>query len=198
MKILILGPGDSPLIQIIREGGCDVMDLERKFDKSLVVSEKIDFIVSFRYRHIIRKDIIDYMKDRIINLHISLLPWNRGSDPNLWSFLEDTPKGVTIHHLDEGVDTGDIIAQKHIYFDAEIDTLATSYQTLNRQIVELFSLQWLLIMRGGSRRYKQNEKGSFHRMKDKVAFEYLLSEKGWDTPVRELIGKAAPGLNTPE
>jgi len=54
-----------------------------------------DFIISYGYRHIITPDIIDAMSDkvrgdRIINLHISYLPYNRGSDPNLWSWLNDT------------------------------------------------------------------------------------------------------------
>lgn len=195
MRVLLLGPGDSPITQIIRESGCDVMDREEKLDKSFLVNEKIDFVASYRYRHIITKDIIDYMDERIINLHISLLPWNRGSDPNLWSFLENTPKGVTIHHIDEGVDTGDIIAQKQVSFDPEVDTLATSYQKLNREIVELFSQQWPVIMRGESQRCKQVENGSFHRLKDKTAFEYLFIEKGWDTPVRELLGKTVSDRN---
>jgi len=34
------------------------------------------------------------------------------ADPNVWSFIEKTPKGVSIHYLDAGIDTGDIIAQK--------------------------------------------------------------------------------------
>ena len=43
---------------------------------------------------------------------MSYLPWNRGADPNFWSILEDTPKGVTIHIMDESIDTGDILYQK--------------------------------------------------------------------------------------
>lgn len=195
MRVLLLGPKDSPLIEIIRESSCEVLEYVKKFDRSLLITEKVGFVVSYRYRHIINKDIIDYMNGRIINLHISFLPWNRGCDPNLWSFLEDTPKGVTIHHIDEGVDTGDIIVQKQIFFSSEVDTLATSYKRLNQEIVELFRQQWPAIMRGESQRRKQPEDGSFHRMKDKKKFEYLLIEKGWDTPVKELIGKAISGHN---
>ena len=35
-------------------------------------------------------------KGKIINLHISFLPFNRGYYPNLWSHQEGTPSGVTI------------------------------------------------------------------------------------------------------
>ncbi|OGL45292.1 MAG: hypothetical protein A2161_04525 [Candidatus Schekmanbacteria bacterium RBG_13_48_7] len=190
MKVLLLGPVGSPLVSIIRDSYCEPIEFEDKIDKQFLVNRTIDFVVSYRYRHILAKDIIDYLNGKIINLHISFLPWNRGSDPNLWSFLEDTPKGVTIHHIDEGIDTGDIIAQKQLYFDPEIDTLTTSYLTLNKEIVSLFNQYWPRIMCGESQRHKQHNSGSFHRTKDKKEFEFLLKNTGWNTPVRELIGKA--------
>jgi len=195
MRVLLLGINQSPLRPVIRESGCEVLEYANEFDKSFLIEERIDYVVSYRYRHIIRRDVVDHIKDRIINLHISLLPWNRGADPNLWSFLEDTPKGVTIHYIDEQVDTGDIISQKEVFFDDEVNTLATTYQQLNEKIVDLFRQQWPTIMRGEARRQKQPVGGSFHKASDKKEYERLFIEKGWDTPVRELIGKALPGLN---
>jgi methionyl-tRNA formyltransferase len=123
-------------------------------------------------------------------LHISLLPWNRGADPNLWSFLEDTPKGVTIHYVDEGLDTGDIIVQKEVFFDYSDENLATTYQKLNEEILELFKSEWPLISAGKAPRQKQPMGGSFHSSKDKKRFEYLFADKGWDTPVIKLVGRA--------
>ena len=195
MRILLLGIRQSPLSPIIMESGCELLEYANEFDKSLLIDERIDFVVSYRYRHIICKDVVDHMKDRIINLHISLLPWNRGSDPNLWSFLEDTPKGVTIHHIDEQVDTGDIIAQREVFFDSKVNTMAKTYQQLNQEIIDLFRQQWPTIMRGEARRQKQPIGGSFHRASDKKKYEGLFIEKGWGTPVRELTGKALPCLN---
>ena len=52
-----------------------------------------DFIISFGYKHIIEKEILEKLKIPVINLHISYLPWNRGSHPNFWSFYESTPSG---------------------------------------------------------------------------------------------------------
>ena len=49
----------------------------------------------------------------LINLHISYLPYNRGSYPNYWSFKENTPNGVSIHHIDDGIDTGPVLVQKN-------------------------------------------------------------------------------------
>jgi methionyl-tRNA formyltransferase len=44
-------------------------------------------------------------------------------------------------------------------------------------------------MSGRLKSYPQIGPGSFHRMRDKEPFIHLL-KNGWDTPVRDLIGKA--------
>jgi methionyl-tRNA formyltransferase len=143
-----------------------------------------DFIVSYGYRHIIQKPILDRFEDRAINLHISYLPWNRGADPNLWSFLENTPKGVSIHFLNEGIDTGDIIAQRYMKYDIN-DTLRTFYNKLSDCLEDLFKKIWPYIREGKAKRYKQ---GTFHNSKDKDKYKDLLTE-GWDTPVKNVIGR---------
>ncbi len=190
MKILVLGTMPSRLTPILKEYGCEVIECEDLLGVDFLGENRIDFAVSYRYRYIIRKPIIEYLKGNIINLHISLLPWNRGADPNLWSFLEDSPKGVSIHYIDEGVDTGDIIAQKEVPFDISKETLATTYMKLNAEIVDLFRCQWPLVMDGKASRYRQPSGGSVHKVKDKKRFQHLLAEKGWDAPVEALIGKA--------
>ncbi|GAC1643101.1 MAG: hypothetical protein NVS4B12_07020 [Ktedonobacteraceae bacterium] len=50
-----------------------------------------------------------------LNVHPSLLPANRGPVPLFWTFRNgDETTGVTIHFLEETMDTGDILAQEHI------------------------------------------------------------------------------------
>lgn len=135
-------------------------------------------IISYNYRYLIGKDIIEYMKGRIINLHTSLLPWNRGASPNIWSFLEDTPKGVTIHLLDEGLDTGAIICQRELFFDPAVETFETSYQKLQIKMIELFKEHWKELYSGSYTLTPQSGRGSFHKKKDleklriKVPFDY--------------------------
>ena len=51
-------------------------------------------IVSYNYIHMVPKDVIEMMPNKIVNLHISFLPYNRGFAPNIWSFWENTKKGV--------------------------------------------------------------------------------------------------------
>jgi methionyl-tRNA formyltransferase len=190
MNVLVLGKIPSPLVPIIRDSGCMVTEGSEHVDGDYLRRNAIDFLVSYGYRYIFQKSVIDQLKGKIINLHISLLPWNGGADPNFWSFLENTPKGVTIHYVGDGLDTGDIISQLEIFFDEQYNTLRTTYEKLSQQMVKLFKNSWPNILSGNVMRTKQPSFGSFHRLKDKERFNYLLAEKGWDTPVKDLIGKA--------
>ena len=188
MKILLLGSSKPRIKAFLESGGDTVINAEYKLEVSLPILQSTDFIISYGYRHIIRKDVLDLFPQRVINLHISLLPWNRGADPNLWSFLEDTPKGVTIHLMDEGIDTGPVLAKREVEHE-ENDTLSSTYRRLSESMESLFIKVWPEI-RG--RRIKPNPQpdyGSFHSLADKEPFMHLLTE-GWETPVRYLIGQA--------
>ncbi len=85
MNVLVFGITPSPLTPILEEHHCSVVECADAIDIEYLKMNFIDFAISYRYRHIVRKPIINYLRRDIINLHISFLPWNRGSDPNLWS-----------------------------------------------------------------------------------------------------------------
>ncbi|HEX3978509.1 MAG TPA: formyltransferase family protein [Solirubrobacteraceae bacterium] len=184
MDILFLGPADSPVAHHLRRIGETVSVTADLIDPRVVTAQRPDFLVSHGYRHIIRHDVLAAAHDRTINLHISYLPWNRGADPNLWSWIEDTPKGVTIHFVDEHLDTGDIIAQRQVAFGSD-ETLGSSYARLQHEMLTLFTEQWPLIRAGRCERRPQRGTGSAHRVADRAAVEHLLVD-GWDTPVAAL------------
>lgn len=133
-----------------------------KLTADLIRELRPSLIISYNYKHIIGGDIIALMPKRIINLHISLLPWNRGAGPNFFSFFENTPKGVSIHFIDEGVDSGGILCQKEVIFDEEKETFASSYIKLHQVIQTLFCSNWEDIRRGKLIPKKQPSGGSFH------------------------------------
>lgn len=189
MKVLFLGPNESPLVYWLKSVGEEVITTTDRIDRSFLDTHSPDFIVSYGYPHILSGDILGPYAGRAVNLHISYLPWNKGADPNFWSFVEDTPKGATIHYLDEGVDTGDIIVQKQVTF-RDSETLRTSYNWLQEEIQALFKDNWASIRTGNCSRMKQEGKGTCHRRKDKERLSYLLSN-GWDTPVTVLDEYAA-------
>lgn len=184
MRVMFLGPADSLILGHLKAVEKDLVATAEPVRLSSLKKQDICFLVSHGYRHIITADIIQAFAGRIINLHIAYLPWNRGADPNFWSFIDDTPKGVTIHFMDKGIDTGDIIAQKEVSFPDTV-TLRESYDILQKEILALFKEYWPRIRAGVYQGKKQNGEGTFHLSKDRAKFEHLLT-KGWDTPVSVL------------
>lgn len=147
-----------------------------------------DFLVSYNYRYILKEQILNrFPVHRAINLHISYLPWNRGSDPNFWSFFDRTPNGVTIHLLDPGVDTGPVLLQKRVDFDRDRETLSSSYQRLHSEIQTLFIENWDRIRTGSLPPRPQSPGGSLHLSREFKRVKDKIGEKIWEMPIPQLI-----------
>ncbi len=147
-----------------------------------------DMIISYNYKYIISEDIIDYMDGRIFNLHTSYLPWNRGANPNIWSFIDHTPKGVTIHQISKGLDEGKILYQKQCFFDTDKETFKTSYHKLNREIAALLKEKWSEIEAGEYQMLEQIGEGSYHTKKDLDILKEKI-EFDWDVNIAEFLCK---------
>ena len=76
-SILFLGNENNSIIDFLKDEYSVTLCTE-KIDVDYV--KKFDFVISYGYRHIIKKNVIDASKNGIINLHISYLPWNRGAE----------------------------------------------------------------------------------------------------------------------
>ncbi|HBR21701.1 MAG TPA: formyl transferase [Nitrospiraceae bacterium] len=186
MKILFLGGNLAKgLAAWLIEQGDNIVYKEDKITVDEVKQISPKMIVSYNYKYIIPKQILDCVNGMAINLHASYLPYNRGAYPNIWSFLEDTPKGVTIHYIDEGVDTGDIIVQKEVFIDEDKETLKSSYEILHKEIQELFKENWEKIKSGVIKAKKQTG-GGIHYKREFTIFEPFIGQKRWDTTIREL------------
>ena len=69
-----------------------------------------DIIVVVAYGKILPKEILDLPKYGCVNAHASLLPKYRGASPIQWCIVcGETQTGVTTMHMDEGMDTGDML-----------------------------------------------------------------------------------------
>jgi UDP-2,4-diacetamido-2,4,6-trideoxy-beta-L-altropyranose hydrolase len=190
LKILFLGGMLSKdLSSWLEARGEKVFYTEERVDALYVADLKPDMIISYNYRYMLGKDILCIPQKGAINLHISYLPWNRGAHPNVWSFIEGSPKGVTIHYIDDGIDTGDILVQEEVIFDDDRDTLMSSYVKLHKTIQDLFKRNWAHIRAGSMEAKPQPAGGTMHFRKDSSKFEALISEKTWNTPVKEITQK---------
>jgi methionyl-tRNA formyltransferase len=184
MAVLFLGPASSQVLKWL----LDVEEVKQTDERLTTVPNGYDYLVSHRYRHILPPHICDSFEGRAVNLHTGFLPWNRGADPDLWSLIDGTPRGVTIHYISAGLDKGDIISQALVGFSAD-DTLASAKQKLQDAMLPLFVQWWPLIKSGNCQRLRPVLPGTYHRSADKERLAHLLV-KGWDTPISALYATA--------
>ena len=123
-----------------------------------------DFVVSCGYRHVVPESILDVPSQGCLNLHPAYLPYNRGAHPNVWSIVDGTPAGVTLHYMDASIDTGDIVARRRIVVDFS-DTGKTLYGRQEDELVRLFKETWPKVQRGEITRTPQEE-GTSHKVRD--------------------------------
>lgn len=125
-----------------------------------------DLALSVFFGYILRPPFLALPPLGCVNLHPALLPYNRGAHPNVWSIVDGTPAGVTLHYIDAGVDTGDIIAQSEVAVEP-FDTGATLYRRLEGASVELFKQAWPALRAGAApRRAQPAAQATQHRAKD--------------------------------
>jgi methionyl-tRNA formyltransferase len=145
---------------------------------------KYDWVVSFGYRYKVPQWLLDKLPHKCINVHISALPWNRGAHPNLWAFLENTPHGITIHEMDDGLDTGPIIIQAKVQFTLQPSfTFRDTWADLMAYASRMFVESWEGIKAGTyPAPTAQVGKGSCHRVADLATVADCLPQS-WDTPI---------------
>lgn len=79
-----------------------------------------DVIFSVYYRKILPASLLEIPRLYCVNIHPSLLPRYRGPTPTAWALLNgETSFGITIHVMDEHIDTGPILAQREHSIDAD-------------------------------------------------------------------------------
>lgn len=72
-----------------------------------------DLLVSMSFNQILKAPIRELTRMGFINCHAGALPFYRGRNPLNWALINDEKElGVTVHYVDEGIDTGDIIVRR--------------------------------------------------------------------------------------
>tara|TARA_B110001452_G_scaffold247144_1_gene233014 strand:- start:149 stop:1165 length:1017 start_codon:yes stop_codon:yes gene_type:complete len=98
---------------------------------------KPDLFFINSYSMILKKDLLSIPKIKTLNIHAGLLPKNRGANPIQWGIInEDKYAGVTLHEVDEGIDTGAIIDQRKTLIKID-DTWASINDRIHSLISEL-------------------------------------------------------------
>ncbi|MCS5422655.1 MULTISPECIES: phosphoribosylglycinamide formyltransferase [Psychrilyobacter] len=103
-------------------------DISKKIDEYL--GDRVDLVVLAGFLSILDENFINNRRGRIINIHPSLLPKFGG--PGMFGIrihkavieAKENESGCTVHYVDAGVDTGEIIEQRKVKVEAE-DTAET-------------------------------------------------------------------------
>jgi len=96
---------------------------------------KPDLFLINSYSMILKKDLLSIPKIKTLNIHRALLPKNRGCNPIQWGIInEDKYAGVSLHEVDEGIDTGAIIDQRKTLI-----TINDTWVSINERINSLTS-----------------------------------------------------------
>ena len=125
---VVIGDRECYGVERAKEAGIDGYTLDRKLLKKdlcreidKIVSEKnVDLIVLAGFLSIIDEEFVNRWKGRIINIHPSLLPKFGG--PGMYGIkvheavlkAGESESGCTVHYVDAGVDSGEIIAQRRV------------------------------------------------------------------------------------
>ncbi len=101
-------------------------------------AQGVELVVCAGYMHLFRKPFFDYYGGRIVNTHSAPLPEFPGAHPIedvLAAGVDET--AATIHYVDEGIDTGPVIAAERVPVRPEdtVDTLRERVQAVEHRLL---------------------------------------------------------------
>lgn len=175
----------SPVKACALDEGLPVLQPERARNDSLIEELRHlapDLIVVIAYGQILPRAILELPKYGCLNVHTSILPKYRGAAPIQWSILEDEKEtGVTIMKMDEGLDTGDIVAVEKTAIAAD-DNASTLHDRLGQMGAELLTRTIPDYVAGKIKLQKQPSEGAGYARK-------IKKEDGridWNLPARRI------------
>ncbi len=130
-----------------------------------------DLILSIYYRKIFPPDLLKIPRLGCVNIHPGLLPYYRGPIPTFWALINGEKEfGVTLHYMDKGIDTGDIIAQTKIRI-YDKDTGFTLNNKAMKAGTALFTryLEKIINRSAKTKKQKKNEWSYFGKFSESLA-----------------------------
>ena len=132
--------------------------------KDLGFQEKIldlnpDLFISAGYWAILPESLLSVPRIAAVNFHGSLLPRHSGKHPVFWTlWYGDKETGITLHHMDPGIDTGDIVYVKKVKVMLN-DTVASLYDRIMQASMPLIDRLIKDAMEGKMPRKPQSKEG---------------------------------------
>lgn len=165
--------GSVPVVELAEARGLTTHTVSSKKELDQLIDQEIftsRYGILIDFGIIVSRHTIDKFELGIINSHFSLLPLLRGADPITWSIANgDSETGASLMLIDEGMDTGQLIAQETLALDhtETTPTLTDSLITLSDSLLQDFVPQYL---EGNLTPYDQpnQEDATYSRKLDKI------------------------------
>ncbi len=152
---------------------------------NLIEKYNCDLFVSMSFNQIFKKEIINLPRYKIINCHAGKLPFYRGRNILNWALINDEKEfGITVHYVDEGIDTGDIVLQRLFPITDKDD-----YKSL----LEISYLECALLLCGAIDMFKKgNVQGASQKLIHPVGFYCNQRKQGdellsWNQSSRDIF-----------
>lgn len=122
-----------------------------------------DYLACFYFDYVLDDRFLSLPSVDTINVHPGYLPYNKGFFYYVWSVLDGTPAGVSVHRMNQLADAGDLYAQALIEVTPE-DTGDTLYAKHEDAAVALFKATLPSILDGTYRSHYQRHVGTRHKL----------------------------------
>ena len=149
----------------------------------------VQLVIKDKYHHPFAEGTFELGID-IVSFAPTYMPYNKGDNSNLWSFIDDTPKGGSIYYMRDEWDYGTayplyLVDRFHVESDPA-DTLRSSFDSIYAQIYSHFDGVCADILAGrvSVTRFDEHQ-GTFHSRAETEPFLKSL-ELGYDTKVSEI------------
>lgn len=109
-----------------------IKDVNSQLVKNKLSELNIDFIVSAYFDQILHKEVFEFPEHGTINFHPGYLPSNPGPAATFWAVAENRPVGSTVHFVDSGIDTGNIILREMISSDSSDSVIGLEYRIFSK------------------------------------------------------------------
>lgn len=172
------GEETEELINLCIANGIEIFSPEKisSYTKS-IYNECIYFFVSYGEKI----DPRDFPTDKLINFHASYLPLYRGGSPINWAILNgEASHGISIHKIDSGLDTGDILWQQRFNIKGKpyrdvVGLVNSGYKEILPRFLKSFNVYW------NSRKPQNCAKATYYHKRyprdSRVSFRYLSADE---------------------
>lgn len=150
------------LAELAGQAGCDAIEIRDRISAGTYLGHlkrwQPDLLLALGWYYFLPRMVRESVPLGCLGIHASLLPRHRGGAPIPWAIMNGEARtGITLFHLEDQVDSGEIVAQAEFPI-SEDDTSATVYEKATRESIEVLGEYLPRISAGTAPRIKQDER----------------------------------------